>query len=122
MKKHGDGSVIQIKEVVLSDHARTRMGSRGFSREVLEAVVRYGRVARVRDATIYAIGRKEVDASKKMGIDLTRFEGVHVVCTPGGVVLTMYRNHDFRGLRPRPKRRRGRSGRKGDRWRQKQAS
>ena len=60
-----------------------------------------GRVVYVRGAKIYVIGRKEVESFLRKGIELADFEGIHVVCSPEGVVLTTYRNRDFRGLRPR---------------------
>ena len=64
----------------------------------------YGRVAYVRGAKIYVIGRKEVESFLRKGIELADFEGIHVVCSPEGVVLTTYRNRDFRGLRSRGRR------------------
>lgn len=61
----------------------------------------YGRVVHVRGAEIHAIGRKEVLRYRQRGIDLRMYEGIQVVCRPGaGVVLTVYRNRDLRGLRP----------------------
>jgi hypothetical protein len=67
----------------------------------VEAAVAYGRVVYVRGAEIHAIGWKEVLRFRRHGIELRAFEGIQVVCRPGaGVVLTAYRNRDFRGLRP----------------------
>lgn len=79
------------------------MWSRGFSDCAIEAAVHYGRVVRVRSAKIYALGRKEVAHCKRQGVDVSAFEGIQVVCTPHGTVLTVYRNHDFRGMRPKRK-------------------
>jgi hypothetical protein len=67
----------------------------------VEAALRFGRVAHVRGGQIHAIGRKEVARYRQAGIDLTRYEGVQVVCAPDGAILTVYRNRDFRRLRPR---------------------
>lgn len=36
----------------------------------------------------------------EQGADLRELEGMHVVCSPEGVILTVYRNHDLRGLKP----------------------
>jgi hypothetical protein len=67
----------------------------------IEAALEYGRVVYVRGAEIHVIGRKEVFRYRRHGIDLREYEGVHVVCRPGsGLILTAYRNRDFRGLRP----------------------
>jgi hypothetical protein len=87
-------------EKTMTDHAWKRMSARGLSSSAIEAALEYGRVAHVRGAAIYAIGRKEVDECASVGIDLKQFEGVQVVCKPSGAILTVYRNCDFRGLRP----------------------
>ena len=85
----------------LTSHAWRRMCARGLSLEAVEAALGYGRVVHVRGADIHALGRKEVETSKHNGTDLSRFEGVQVVCVGDGTIVTVYRNHDFRGLRPR---------------------
>ena len=46
-------------------------------------------------------GRKEVARLQEQGIDARRHERMHVVCSLDGDVITVYRNHDLRGLRPR---------------------
>jgi hypothetical protein len=84
----------------LTNHAWKRMNARGLSSSTVGAALEFGRVAHVRGAVIYAIGRKEVEEYAEYGIDLKRQEGVQVVCKQNGAILTVYRNHDFRGLRP----------------------
>lgn len=90
----------------LTKHAQVRMHQRRLSNEAVNMVMTYGRVARVRGAETYAIGRKEIKRYLAEGKDLSRFEGVQVVCSSDGAILTMYRNKNFRGLRPRGGRRR----------------
>jgi hypothetical protein len=93
-----------LRSFRLSCHARLRTNARRFGVAAVEAALAYGRVVYIRGAEIHAIGRKEVLRFRQRGIDLRRFEGIQVVCRPGvGVVLTVYRNRDFRGLRPRRK-------------------
>ena len=72
----------------------------------VDAALVHGRVVHVHGAVYHVIGRREVSHLKRRGIDLSLHEGVHVVCVPGGgtLVLTVYRNQDLRGLRPRPRR------------------
>jgi len=89
----------------LTTHARQRMGARRLPKDAVRAVLEHGRVIHVRGAAIHAIGRKEISRSRRQGIDLSPFDGVQVVCSPDGAVLTVYRNRDFRGLRPRRRRR-----------------
>ena len=85
----------------ITKHAERRMRARRISDSALSAVLTYGRAVFVRGAGIYAIGRKEVEVYQRQGIDLAAFEGIHVVCSLDGAVMTTYRNRDCRGLRPR---------------------
>ena len=90
-----------IPSRVVTKHARMRIGARGFQVEAIDSVMTYGRIMRVRDAEIHVIGRKEVARYADWGVDLKDYEGIHVVCSTGGVIVTAYRNHSMRGLRPR---------------------
>jgi hypothetical protein len=93
-----------VDQVALSEHVVERMSARGLSVQALDAALRYGRKHHVRGAIIRAIGRKEVVDFQQGGINLSAYEGVQVVCSPDGTVITMYRNQDFRGLRPKRRR------------------
>lgn len=87
----------KLSEVVLTDHARTRMSNRGIREWQIEQVLLYGRQSHVRSSTIYAVGRKEI---KEYGKFLEPCEGLHVLCsTENEVVITTYRNHDMRSLK-----------------------
>jgi hypothetical protein len=91
---------------MLTDHAAERMNSRGLPLDAVAAAITYGRVVHIRGADIHAIGWRDVEWwHEHDGIDLARYEGVQVVCSPEGVVLTVYRNRDFSGLRVRQRRR-----------------
>ena len=94
----------------ITKHARSRMNRRRIPPEAVMTVTTYGRVAYVRGAEIYAVGRKEVERYLAEGVDLREVEGIQVVCNPDGAVLTAYRNSNFRGLRPRSGRRSHRLG------------
>ncbi len=84
----------------VSSHALRRLMSRGLSLDAIEAVLNFGRVSHTRGAEIHAVGWKEVERYQRKLIDLAPYAGLQVVCTRnGGVVLTAYRNHDFRNLR-----------------------
>ena len=88
----------------LTNHARTRASVRGIRESAIEAVLAYGRVVETRGAMIHVIGRKEVMRLQCIGLDLSKLNGLQVVCSPAGAVLTVYRNRDLRGLRSRRKR------------------
>jgi hypothetical protein len=91
---------------VLTNHAQQRMTARSLSHEAIFAAMTFGRSIHTRGADIQVIGRKEVQQYRQHGINLAPFEGVQLVCAPDGAVLTVYRNRDFRRLRPRSRLRR----------------
>lgn len=84
---------------ILTQHAGKRMRHRRIPGNAIELVIEYGRVVFTRGAMIYAIGRNEVERFKKENVNLSEFEGVQVVCSMDGIVLTVYRNQNFRKLR-----------------------
>lgn len=86
---------------ILTNHALERMTYRGVREKAVQAVLDFGRVISIRGADHCVIGRKEVAYYAKEGIDLSPYEGLHVVVGDGGVILTVYRNHSLRGLRRR---------------------
>jgi hypothetical protein len=94
---------LQIEDS-LTRHARERMSGRGLTAAAIRLVLKFGRAAHTRGATIYVVGRKEADRYRQDGIELSSVEGVQVVCTDNGSILTVYRNRDLRGLRPRSRR------------------
>lgn len=93
-------------ELSLTDHALERMHARSVPVSAVRATLMFGRRVYVRGACIRAIGRKEVARMRRQGIDLADHEGVQVVCSTDGDVITVYRNHDLAALRPRTRRRR----------------
>ena len=88
------------KQFFMTHHAVQRMDSRRISVEAVEHVLEYGRLVRTRGANIYVIGRKEIFAGQSRGIDLAALDGLQVVCGADGSIVTVYRNRDFRTLRP----------------------
>ena len=87
----------------LSEHALERMQQRGISHEAVFQTIAFGRISRGRGATIYAIGKKEITEFAEDGIDLSDYEGVHVVMTRRGTVSTVYRNLSVPKLKPKKK-------------------
>lgn len=81
-------------------HAALRMQQRGISAHVVELVLRYGRVIYSRGLAFRVVGRKEVQRYAALGIDLSDAAGVHVLVEHDGRVVTTYRNHDLRKIRP----------------------
>lgn len=90
----------------LTLHATHRSRNRGISTDAVEAAMEYGKHRAIRGADIYTLGWREVRFYGERGIDLSRWEGVEVVCAHDGRVLTVYRNRNPRALRNREDRRR----------------
>jgi hypothetical protein len=84
----------------ITTHAAVRMQQRGISPALVEAVLEYGRTVHARGLTFRVIGRKEVARYTDLGLDLSRAEGVHVLVESDSAVVTTYRNHDLRKIRP----------------------
>ena len=99
-----------MEQITLTDHARNRLTSRRIPTEAVEMALLFGREKHVRGATLYAIGRREVEGFGKREVGLKGYEGIQVVCVEDHVVVTAYRNRDFRGLRPRGFQRKRRLG------------
>jgi len=95
-----------MERIVLTEHAQMRLDARRIPATAVEMALLFGRERRLNGATFFAIGRREVERFTGTGVDLRRYEGIHVVCAEADVVVTAYRNRDFRGLRPRSYRRR----------------
>ena len=98
-----------MEQITLTEHARLRLTSRRIPTAAVEMAFLFGREKYIRGATLYAIGRREVERFGKCGVDLKGYEGIQIVCAEDSVVVTAYRNKDFRGLRPWDFRRKRRS-------------
>ncbi len=85
----------------LTRHATMRSHARSIPHRQINLALDWGREVNVRGAWIYAIGRREVARARRHGVDLRSAEGVHVVCSSDGAVITVYRNRSLKGLRPR---------------------
>ena len=105
MKTHAASQEGHQLPLPLTKHARARMQQRRLSDHMIAMVMTYGRLARVRGAEIFAIGKREVEQYLTEDVDLSKYQGVQVVCDPEGAILTAYRNSDFRGLRQQSRRR-----------------
>ncbi len=90
----------------LTQHARERMCRRRISLHDICAALDYGRAYYARGAVIYALDGKGVQQCRNDGDQTARLDGLQVVCSLDGRILTAYRNKDFRGLKPRSGRRR----------------
>ena len=80
----------------LTEHAKNRANSRGVSQKAIELTMKIGRVTYSKGAMFFWIGKKEIKKFIKTIPDISKYEGVVVVCSSsGGAILTTYRNKNF---------------------------
>jgi hypothetical protein len=85
----------------LSEHACSRMNQRCIDKRSLKAVLSFGRVIRSRGACFYVIGKRELHHLQKTGVDIYRLENTQVVVDEkSSTVITVYKNNNFRKIRP----------------------
>jgi len=85
----------------LTLHATHRSRTRGIPTEAIEAVIECGKHRAIRGADVYTLGWRDVRFYAQAGIDLSRWEGIEVVCAHTGNILTVYRNKNPRAFRDR---------------------
>ena len=90
----------------LTLHATDRSRTRGIPTEAIDTAMEYGKHRAIRGADVYTLGWREVRFHAERGLDLSRWEGVEVVCAHDGQILTVYRNKNPHALRDRSPRRR----------------
>ena len=82
-------------------HASRRMQQRGITQEMITLTLQYGRVKYAKGAQHYIVGRKEVDYAAREGQDLRSCNGIHLLLSSEGEVITVYRNRSSVSVRPR---------------------
>ena len=86
---------------LISCHARYRMDQRGIHPADIELALKYGRKTHSRRAWYYVIGQKEIKRFGDLCPALKELDGLHVVMDGERTnILTVYRNHDLRRIRP----------------------
>lgn len=85
----------------LTLHATDRCRTRAITKEALDQVINFGKHRAIRGADVYTLGWREVRFYAKGGIDLSRWEGIEVVCAHDGTILTTYRNKNPHAQRHR---------------------
>lgn len=88
----------------LTRHACTRMQQRGIRQDDIRLVMRYGRCIHARGIEFHVVGHKDVQRWAILGIDLTHLDGVQVLSTSEGVIVTTYRSHNLHAIRAIPRR------------------
>lgn len=93
---------------VVSRHAAVRMQQRAIPVRAVDAALTYGRQIQAKGVTFCVIGRKEVKRYAALGVDLSEIEGLQVLVSSDGAVVTAYRNRDLHAIRATSRRTRRR--------------
>jgi len=88
------------EEFTLTHHAKTRMDGRGIASHTIQMVLEFGREIRAKGAIFHVIGKWEIQQFQKLEPRLKDLEGVQVLTTEDGRVITAYRNRNLRQIKP----------------------
>ena len=85
-------------KMIYTTHAICRIFGRNITEESIEATLEYGRkCVSDRKAITYRLDRRSIAKAKANGICLREYEGIHVVISRDThVVITVYRNRNFK--------------------------
>lgn len=83
---------------VVTAHARTRMSQRAIRPAIVQLAMLFGREVHAANAVFVVVGRREICEARVDGIDIHDLEGIHVVCSRRGDVITVYRDRTLRAL------------------------
>ena len=89
-----------LPELTNSQHAQIREGQRGISHKQIVLVYQYGRIIHSRRAVYHVIGNKEIKKYGDIEPELKNMNGVQLVMSANGTVLTAFKNKDLRKVRP----------------------
>jgi len=85
--------------IALTAHAKKRATQRGVKTNTLNDIVRFGRKTYQSGAIYYSIGRKEIQKHQKRLPAIKNMNGIHVVVSLTGKILTVFKNKDFAKIR-----------------------
>jgi len=75
------------------------MCQRGLSIDKIQRVLLYGEPVYDRGSLCFRVGKRVIAQYGKRGIDIRDLGGLHVITTDEGLIVTVYRNRDFRRTR-----------------------
>lgn len=83
----------------LTNHAAKRSTQRGMKNKHIANLLRFGRKNYKNGAIYYSVGTKEISRYKDICPGLKEMNGMHLIVSINGNVITMFRNKSFRHIR-----------------------
>lgn len=80
----------------LTGHAVKRSSQRGMKTKHIANLLKFGRKNYQNGAIYYSIGKKEIAKYKDICPGLKEMNGMHLITSLTGTVITLFRNKDFR--------------------------
>ena len=100
MKQELSERIFLPSELRLSTHAQKRMSQRSISKQQVYTALEIGRYQWGRNALHVYVGKREIKQFKnKNYLNLLDIEGLHLICSVNGHILTCYRNRKTPNLR-----------------------
>lgn len=90
-----------MRQVPYTTHALQRCRKRSIGKEAVEAVLEFGRCRFGRRVEIFTLRWRDVRRWAAYGYELSRFEGIEVICGNDGRIVTVYRKRNARASRNR---------------------
>ena len=78
----------------LTNHACQRMDQRSITAADVAAVMQYGRIFYTKGTVYHVLGRREIKRLLPI-VDLQHLDGVHIIASHEGIVITVYRDKGF---------------------------
>ena len=80
-------------------HAYQRAAQRGLKVSRVAHILKFGRKYHQKGAIYYSIGRKEIHKYQHICPELKQMNGMHAVCSTTGIIITVFRNQNFKVIR-----------------------
>ena len=85
---------VLYSDIEISEHAWRRITARRIRKDAIVATLTHGRRYWNEGRQVFRLDRRSVQKAQRIGCNLSRFEGVHVVLGDDGRVVTAYRNRN----------------------------
>ncbi|MFY9180161.1 MAG: hypothetical protein WAO12_10360 [Venatoribacter sp.] len=79
-------------------HAITRASQRNITAAMISATLRFGRKTYQRGALFFSVGKKEIEKHSHKYALLNKMEGIHLVMSQTGEIITVYRDKTFKSI------------------------